>query len=119
MKEFSEEQNTARQFSTLDLVTPGTFNIITGCRSAWTRRFTDCKEALGEKIGPRLNLWGADSDFVFSGESHRSLYEQDGRFSQGWAILVRPDQHILGCLDFETSTKDMVSLVLRHLGIEK
>ncbi|KAF4412150.1 Tetracenomycin polyketide synthesis hydroxylase TcmG [Colletotrichum fructicola] len=42
-----------------------------------------------------------------------------GRLAQGAALLVRPDQHILGCLGPEASAQDMVLIVQGHLGLER
>ncbi|KAK2031653.1 FAD binding domain-containing protein [Colletotrichum zoysiae] len=111
--ELSREQVAAKRFSTLDLVAPGTFNLITGRRSAWSARFTESAAALGGAIGSRL--WGADEDFAFCNESHRRLYDREGGLSQGNAILVRPDQHILACLGPGTSALELVECVKRHL----
>ncbi|KAK6213106.1 FAD binding domain-containing protein [Colletotrichum tabaci] len=96
VEELSSKQVAARQFSTLDLVQPGTFSLIVGCRSAWARRLKESAEVLG--YGISLCLWAADEDIVFCNEGHSRLFEQDGRLSHGGAILVRPDQHILECL---------------------
>ncbi|KAK1579611.1 FAD binding domain-containing protein [Colletotrichum navitas] len=111
--ELSHEQVAAKRFSTLDLVAPGTFNLITGCRSAWGVRFTEAATALGGAVGSRL--WGADEDFAFCNESHRRLYDREGGLSQGNAILVRPDQHILACLGPGTSALELIDCVKRHL----
>ncbi|OHF02124.1 FAD binding domain-containing protein [Colletotrichum orchidophilum] len=118
VKELSDEQVAAQQFSTLDLVNAGTFALITPCRAAWSHRFEDCKAVLGQRLNSRLRLWGADSDFQFSSNSHRRLYDTQGGFSKGGAILVRPDQHILGCISPEASADDLVTLIANHLGIE-
>ncbi|KZL75362.1 FAD binding domain-containing protein [Colletotrichum tofieldiae] len=113
--ELSHEQVANRQFSTLDLVTPGTFNLITGCRSAWSQKFIDSAKSLGGVIC--VQLWSADEDFAFCTESHRSLYDQEGGLSRGDAILVRPDQHILECFGPETSGSEIVDRIKRHLDI--
>ncbi|GKT59838.1 FAD binding domain-containing protein [Colletotrichum tofieldiae] len=116
IKELSNEQVAAQQFSTLDLVRPGTFNLIAGHRSAWARRFKESAEVLG--YGISLCLWAADKDFVFCSKGHRRLYKQDGHLSRGAAIIVRPDQHILKCLGPETSVTEIVDCVKRYLDVK-
>ncbi|WQF85230.1 Putative FAD-binding domain, FAD/NAD(P)-binding domain superfamily [Colletotrichum destructivum] len=113
VEELSSEQVAARQFSTLDLVQPGTFNLIVGRRSAWAGRFKESAEVLG--YGISLCLWAADEDFAFCDEGHSRLFEQDGRLSHGGVILVRPDQHILECLGPETSATEIVNCIARHM----
>ncbi|OBR05282.1 FAD binding domain-containing protein [Colletotrichum higginsianum IMI 349063] len=115
VEELSDEQVAARQFSTLDLVQPGTFSLITGRRSAWARRSKESAEVLG--YGISLCLWAADEDFAFCDEGHSRLFEQDGRLSHGGAILVRPDQHILECLGTETSVEEIVNCIARHMDV--
>ncbi|OLN87753.1 2,4-dichlorophenol 6-monooxygenase [Colletotrichum chlorophyti] len=118
VKELSREEVAARRFSILDIVSPGTFNLIVGCRAAWTSRFNDLRRNLDEKLASRIHLWAADSDFRFSNDEHRKMYEQKGRLSQGGAILVRPDQHILACLCSEASGREMACIVLRHVSLD-
>lgn len=77
----------------------------------------DCKEALGKILSSRLTLWVADVDFKFAFDSHREMYDTKGGFSEGGAILVRPDQHILGCISPDASASDIVTLIADHVGI--
>ncbi|KXH26613.1 FAD binding domain-containing protein [Colletotrichum simmondsii] len=116
VKELSDEQVEAQRYSTLDLVNAGTFCLIVPCRTAWTQRFEECKEALKEKLSSRFILWSADIDFQFTSDSHRELYDTKCGFSEGGAILVRPDQHILGCISPDASTSDIIALIADHVG---
>ncbi|KAK1673122.1 FAD binding domain-containing protein [Colletotrichum godetiae] len=118
VKELSYERIEAQRFSTLDLAKAGTFALIAPYRAGWSQRFEHCREILGTGLASRLQLWGADSDFSFSYDNHRRLFEAQGGFSQGRAVLVRPDQHILGCLGSDASAEDIISLIASHLDIE-
>ncbi|KAJ0297811.1 hypothetical protein COL516b_010421 [Colletotrichum fioriniae] len=117
VKELSSEQIDARRYSTLDLANAGTFALIAPSREAWSQRVEDCKEALGKILSSRLTLWVADVDFKFAFDSHREMYDTKGGFSEGGAILVRPDQHILGCISPDASASDIVTLIADHVGI--
>ncbi|KXH30568.1 FAD binding domain-containing protein [Colletotrichum nymphaeae SA-01] len=115
VKELSNEQIEAQRYSTLDLANAGTFSLIVPFRTTWTQRFEECKEALKEKLSSRFMLWGADVDFQFASDSHRELYDTKGGFSEGSAILVRPDQHILGCISPGASASDIIALIADHV----
>ncbi|KAF5517794.1 2,4-dichlorophenol 6-monooxygenase [Colletotrichum aenigma] len=119
VKELTNEQISSRQFSTLDLVSPGAFSLIVESHSLWAQRFKNFEEAMASKIGPRVHLWAEGSDFEFTNEAHRKLFHKQGRLAQGAALLVRPDQHILGCLGPEASAQDMVLTAQGHLGLER
>ncbi|KAF9870471.1 2, 4-dichlorophenol 6-monooxygenase [Colletotrichum karsti] len=119
VKELSKDQVLARQFSMLDLVVPGGFSLIVECRDLWIQRFKEFEEALSGRIGRRLYFWAEGTDFEFSNECHRRLFHKQGRLAQGGALLVRPDQHLLGCLGPEASAHDLISLVMNHLGFKE
>ncbi|KAK5686538.1 hypothetical protein LTS10_002658 [Elasticomyces elasticus] len=114
--EYSATDVAARQWSTLDLVSPGTFTIIAGQRHIWLRRFEELQKAL-MPWALLLRLWTADTDFEFTQSSHRTLFEKDAGFTSGAALLVRPDQHLLGCMSDSTTVREMVELILRETGL--
>ncbi|KAL0936770.1 2,4-dichlorophenol 6-monooxygenase [Colletotrichum truncatum] len=118
VKEIPSDQLSTRQFSILDFVTPGTFCLIVGSHSLWQQRFAECEKAAVGRVGHRLYLWAEGSDFDFCNEKHRKLFHKQGRLAQGGAVLVRPDQHLLGSLWPETSAEDIMSLILGHLDHE-
>ncbi|KAF6834903.1 2,4-dichlorophenol 6-monooxygenase [Colletotrichum musicola] len=117
VKELSDEAVDARRFSILDLAVPGAFSLIAGSRALWTQRFDEFEVKMARKIGARVHLWAAGEDFEFVGEGHR-MFDKQARFSHGGALLVRPDQHLLGCVGPETSAEDLALLVARHLGLD-
>ncbi|KAK7433616.1 FAD binding domain-containing protein [Colletotrichum acutatum] len=119
VNELSNEQIEAQRYSTLDLASTGTFSLIVPCRGAWNQRFDDCKKALGNKLSSRLMLWGADVDFQFTSDSHQRLYDTKGGFSEGSAVLVRPDQHILGCISPDASASDIIALIADHVDLQR
>ena len=113
--EFSAAEIAARRWSTLDLVAPGTFTVITGQRAAWADRFEDLQKAL-KPWNLQVRLWSAGFDFEFTDRKQHSLFDSEVEFESGGAMLVRPDQHLLGCLGDDTTVQDMISLIQTETG---
>lgn len=44
------------------------------------------------------------------------MYDDGAGIFRGCGLLVRPDQHLLGCIDEKATAEDLASLILAHLG---
>ncbi|KAI5922123.1 FAD binding domain-containing protein [Camillea tinctor] len=116
VKELPREKVKKWQYSTLDLCSFQCFTLITSSRQSWSSRCKALAEALGQ-WGVRIEMRAADCDFEFVEPIQRELFNQGAAMNEGGALLVRPDQHILGCLSPETNFLDLVTLVKSHLGL--
>lgn len=115
VNELSKEDVRARQFSTLDLCHFDRFTLLAPSREAWSARYEDARTKLKAR-GSDLGLWAAGSDFSFVYKSQLDLFDRGVGWLGGGALLVRPDQHVLGILDSETTADEVVSLIRSHLG---
>lgn len=115
VKEFSKPEIDNRQFSTLDLAGFDSFTLIVYSFEDWISRFEESKK-LAHASKVQLQLWSVDHDFEFVDEKQRQLFDNEAGFSRGCGLLVRPDQHLLGCLDQKMTAEDIVSLIRSHLG---
>lgn len=114
--ELSTTDVAARRWSTLDLVAPCTVTLVAGCRSLWLQRFTTLQKNFG-KFGLPFRLFAVDTDFEFTLPEQRALFEREGQFAEGGALLVRPDQHLLGCLGNTTTVEELCRLVGKETGL--
>lgn len=101
MKEFSQSQISARRYPTLDLASFDAFTLIVSSREAWAHRFKELHDTVVKKNEQRvklqLQMWAVDTDFDFVDAKQLDLFEKGARLSEGGALLVRPDQHLVGC----------------------
>ncbi|KAI6780267.1 FAD binding domain-containing protein [Emericellopsis cladophorae] len=116
VSEFTKDDIAARKYSTLDLVDMDNFTLIVSSKAAWAERFQQLQDALDE-INGQLQLRAMDADFEFVDAKQLELFEEGAHFSEGGALLVRPDQHLLGCPGPQTSARDLESLIRSHLGL--
>ncbi|KAF2014634.1 FAD binding domain-containing protein [Aaosphaeria arxii CBS 175.79] len=114
IKELSQEEVDARRYSTLDLIEVGSFTLLVNSRAAWEDRHHEASLSLDNQ-GIKVRLVAADSDFIFVDQSQFDLYNKGIGFCNGGALLVRPDQHIVGCLGANTTSADIKRLVKSHL----
>ncbi|KAH8668666.1 FAD binding domain-containing protein [Xylariales sp. PMI_506] len=115
IEEFSPSEIADRQYSTLDLCAIDGFTLIVPSLELWEDKFRELKPALA-KYSVDVRLWAAGYDFNFVDKKHSQIFDEAAGFSSGGALLVRPDQHILGCLGQDASSSALESLVLKHLG---
>ncbi|RMJ18908.1 hypothetical protein CDV36_001412 [Fusarium kuroshium] len=115
VKEFHQDGINSRQFSTLDLLDFDSFTLIVSSRNAWATRF-DQLHKLTRSSGINLRLCSLDEDFEFVFEEQQDVYNKGSGILQGGGLLVRPDQHLLGCVNEKATAEDLALLVLAHLG---
>ncbi|OQD79883.1 hypothetical protein PENANT_c042G04905 [Penicillium antarcticum] len=110
VKELSEDQVKAFQWSTLDLCAPDSWTLILGQDkpSLQTTQFQEHCEAIKVK----LTIWRAGLDFDTIDQS----WFADELNNQG-GILVRPDQHIFMRVSYFTTGEDLIIGLNRHLGL--
>lgn len=116
VKEFTAGEIAARQYSTLDLCGMDVFTLIASRAEPWTQRVEELQTSLASR-NIKVQLWVAGVDFEFTGAEQKALFEKDGGFATGGALLVRPDQHLLQCPSIGTTAGELQSLVLEHLGL--
>ncbi|KAH8883509.1 hypothetical protein GQ53DRAFT_882741 [Thozetella sp. PMI_491] len=116
VKEFSQSQVAAREYSTLDLCGFDSITLIVSSFEAWAGKLAAFKQAMSLK-GIDFQVWVANRDFAFVDQQGAQLFEKGAGFADGGALLVRPDQHILGRLSQEATSADLESLVLVDLGL--
>ncbi|KAI8670217.1 hypothetical protein NCS55_00766800 [Fusarium keratoplasticum] len=115
VKEFHQAGINARQFSTLDLVEFDSFTLIVSSHDTWAPRFAQLHK-LTQSPGINMRLRSVDKDFDFVFEEQRTMFSDGSGISHGRGLLVRPDQHLLACVDEKTTAEDLASLILAHLG---
>ena len=71
-------------------------------------------ELPGDRVLVRLYTVGVDFEFAFT--EQEALFLANG-LSAGGALLVRPDQHIIGSLLAGTIADEAVKLILNELGL--
>ncbi|KAM5345962.1 hypothetical protein ACJ41O_011823 [Fusarium nematophilum] len=98
--ELSQDDVNARQFSTLDLLHFDSFTLIVSSHRVWIN----------------LQLRSIDQDFDFVYEEQQKMFNEGAGIMHGCALLVRPDQHLLGCVGEKSTAEDLASLILGHLG---
>lgn len=116
VSDYTKDDVAARTYSTLDLAGTDNFTLIVSSKAAWAERFQQLQNAVKE-INGQLQLWAMDTDFEFVDAKQQDLFEKGVHLSQGGALLVRPDQHLLGCPGSQTSAQDLESLIRSHLGL--
>ncbi|KAM5361900.1 hypothetical protein ACJZ2D_012845 [Fusarium nematophilum] len=113
--ELSQDDVNARQFSTLDLLHFDSFTLIVSSHRVWSARFEElCKLTRSSRIN--LQLRSIDQDFDFVYEEQQKMFNEGAGIMHGCALLVRPDQHLLGCVGEKSTAEDLASLILGHLG---
>ncbi|KAI8938280.1 hypothetical protein NX059_005938 [Plenodomus lindquistii] len=115
IKEFHQTDINARQFSILDLVKFDSFTLIVSSHHTWASRVDQLYD-LFQSSGINLHLRSIDEHFEFVYEEQLKMYNDGSGILRGCGLLVRPDQHLLGCLDEEATAEDLASLILTHLG---
>lgn len=115
--EWSDADVKARQWSTLDLCPFDAFSLVAGSRSGWSEKLEQVNAVLSGLNVPRIHLACEEDDFDFVFDDQRKLFHEAGGFATGKALLVRPDQHILGTIDPGMTADHVLLFVRQHLGI--
>ena len=106
VKEFTDEEVTARQWSTLDLCSPTAWTLIIGEDGPQIRSLQEHFE----KAHLPLNTWRLDQDFeVIRPENFAQEIKKQG-------LLIRPDQHIMASLTSSTIAEEVVEILNEILG---
>ncbi|CAK7236556.1 hypothetical protein SEUCBS140593_009659 [Sporothrix eucalyptigena] len=116
VKELNQHDIAAKQYSTLDLCKMDGFTILAPSEEVWKGKFEEVHKELLE-AGVTARLYTAGVDFVFVDPEQKALFNNEGGFSYGNALVVRPDQHITMLPAPETSAALIKSEVLGHLGL--
>ncbi|KAK2592314.1 hypothetical protein QQS21_010004 [Conoideocrella luteorostrata] len=113
VEEFTQNEVQSRQYSILDLCAFDSLTLIVPRRLVWLNRYKGLKQVFLAKSNVKLALWSVDEDFEFMDRDQQSLFEDKGGFSAGNALLIRPDQHIAGCLNSDVTLEDLKCMVSR------
>jgi hypothetical protein len=115
VKEFSLADIAARRYSTLDLAKPRSFTLIAGPGGDWSEKVEAIQQQLPDD-GVLVRLYTVGVDFEFAFPEQEALFLANG-LSAGGALLVRPDQHIIGSLSAGTIADEAMKLILKELGL--
>lgn len=119
VSELSADEVQTRQFSTLDLCPLDSFTVWVHQETSayWQETIEDGTPQLPTRIRDRLKIQtvvhGVDFE-VQAGESGEKWVQLMG-LTEGRAIVVRPDQHILGCLQ-PGGSQQLWHMLEMHLG---
>lgn len=116
VKEWEGDEVSARTASTLDLCPLNAFSLITSADTDSPALFQALKVLLAER-GIAICFWTEGNDFEFVYQQQKSLFGTRGNLDSAGAILVRPDQHILGTYATCVSSAEVESDLLAHLGL--
>jgi hypothetical protein len=93
--------------------------LLTSSKQSWEQKSLALEEALRSRASTvKLRFWAAGTDFDFASQKHADLYNSAGGFDNDVALLVRPDQHILGVFKKDADVEELVGCILEHLGYE-
>jgi hypothetical protein len=110
-----------KQFSTLDLCAFNAFTFIFSSEFAshWSQLLAELKLMLPKSATQALKINTAilGGDFELVPGARRNEWVMGLQLDHGAAVLVRPDQHILGCYQKETSVGEIFRELVRHLGL--
>lgn len=115
VKELSEEQRLARQYSILDLCSFDAFTLIVASRDVWTRPYNEAVKWAGPR-NIKIQLQAVGLDFSFVDSKQRQLWDRNG-LADGGAFLLRPDQHILAILSVGVTSSSITDVIGSHLGL--
>jgi hypothetical protein len=105
-----------RKYSTLDLIKPDSFTILSAKRPEWDEVLATLKRVPGLKNVP-LQIAGLGSDFELADTPSGHSWLRDSRLESGRTLLVRPDQHILEAFDKGVAVGSIERVLKAHLGL--
>lgn len=117
VKEWESDEVSARTASTLDLCPLNSFSLITSSADTDSPASFQALKVSVARRGIAIQFWTEGHDFEFVYPQQKSLFGTQGNFNSGGAILVRPDQHILGTYVTRVSSAEVESDMLAHLGL--
>ena len=122
VREFSAADVAARKFSTLDLCARDafTFFVFSKSQHSFVAKVLEylSRNHAAILIPFRTITVEQDLEPLTSTELGRQWLHRSG-LMDGGMILVRPDQHILACIDNDASAPDVGRKVLIHLGVDR
>ncbi|KAL4953470.1 FAD binding domain-containing protein [Aspergillus filifer] len=121
VKELSEEEVKAKEYSTLDLIPIDAFTLFVDSASAekWDAILNETRNALPDlvKAGLKINLAVLKVDFEVQPGKTGEEWVELMKLKCGQATLVRPDQHIQAVFGPEsTATAELIGALKEHLG---
>ena len=116
VKEFNEESLKRRQWSVLDLCAYDAFTLFAGKedKKNWLAALEEAKIGLPTKL--KVNIAVLNEDFQIVEGVKKTEWVTEMGLSEGGAVLVRPDQHILDVFGKVDSVRVTESLQ-QHLGL--
>lgn len=119
--ELSQEQRSARQYSTLDLCRFDTFTFITNSSQAQVQRATEVGHLLSVKspitnpVPLQVIVLDVDFEFVFPDRAKEWFVAFN--LGAGGGVIVRPDQHIQSIVDNQTTAQQIVASLNMAVGL--
>lgn len=122
--ELSVEDQSLRQFSTLDLCRLDQFTLIVNSTPGQTERAKEIENLVkSSKVStpPRLRIvtLGEDFEIIFKEKAEEWLDRFQLGSGQFGGVLLRPDQHILFLLTSQTTAQEAANAVREHIGVGK
>ena len=123
VSELSADQVKSKQYSTLDLCPFDAFTIVVDLvwASHWETCIQEMRKSLPVRVDATLTLRTAvlGLDFQLQPAERSEEWINLMRLNEGQATLVRPDQHILACLDSKKAgSSDLLRALEGHLAWE-
>lgn len=117
VKELSETDVRARQYSTLDLCAGTAFSFILHSKdaAAWQPLIEQIR-SLFNGTGPLLNIRWLEDDFDVMPSPRSDAWVESAGLNAGGGLLVRPDQHILLPLRGDTTSTEILEAFSAHTG---
>lgn len=117
--EFTSQDISARQYSTLDLCSPSSFTLIVDKNSKLvTGTVLAQVVSVVKDKGIPLGIYVYGCDFECETLPSSQKWKQLLGLTQGNAVIVRPDQHILAVVREDEEVATIVALIQEHLGTQ-
>ncbi|KAH8654937.1 3-propionate hydroxylase [Tricladium varicosporioides] len=110
----------SKQYSTLDLCSYDAFTILTDSSSAsqWSQKLQSLKGLLPKAAGTlKINHLAMGRDFSLTPGGRAAEWAKGLQLLEGAAVLIRPDQHILGNFEAETTVDVVFNCLTQHIGV--
>jgi hypothetical protein len=105
-----------KKWSTLDLCAFDAFTLIFS--KAFNKHWSNVLQRLRVQVPPQLKINSAilEDDFYLVKGKRSEECVMGFQLDRGGAVMVRPDQHILGCYGIDSGVKEVVRGLFEHLG---
>ncbi|KAH8595335.1 FAD binding domain-containing protein [Bisporella sp. PMI_857] len=110
----------SKRYSTLDLCSYDAFTFITDSSSAsqWSEKLQSLKGFLSETARTlKINHLAMSIDFDLVPGGRAAEWVKGLQLLEGAAVLIRPDQHILGNFEAATTVNVVFDCLAQHLGL--